>query len=311
MSGHRRWNRAYGQVFVPGRLTVGLMTPMQGQPGALADLDLAQQHARLADALGFAALWTRDVPLMIPQGSANDTAALDDPFLWLAALAAVTQDIVLASGAIVLPLRHPLHVAKAALTLDRISHGRLLLGVGSGDRPEEFARFGVDLETRDRAFREHWAAVRAALEPGPAADAQEGQYRVLPPPQARIPMIAVGSARQSLQWIAEHADGWASYHREEDRQKGRIALWQMAQDQRSPGLRKPFIQSVQLDLLDDPAAPAEAIELGLRTGRHALAAYLERMRELGVAHILFNLHRGTRPVEDVLRELGEHIVPQL
>lgn len=305
------FNRAYEQVFVPGRLTVGLMTPMQGQPGALADLDLAQQQARLADALGFAALWTRDVPLMIPQGSANETAALDDPFLWLAALAAVTQDIVLASGAIVLPLRHPLHVAKAALTLDRISHGRLLLGVGSGDRPEEFARFGADLETRDLAFREHWAAVRAALEPGPGAGAEEGQCRVLPPPQARIPMIAVGSARQSLQWIAEHADGWASYHREEDRQKGRIALWQMAQDQRSPGLRKPFIQSVQLDLLDDPAAPAEAIELGLRTGRHALAAYLERMRELGVAHILFNLHRGPRPVEDVLRELGEHILPQL
>jgi len=308
MSGY---NKAYGQVFVPDRLTVGLMTPMQGQAGALADLDLAQQQARLADALGFAALWTRDVPLMIPQGSANETAALDDPFLWLAALAAVTQDIVLASGAIVLPLRHPLHVAKAALTLDRISHGRLLLGVGSGDRPEEFARFGVDLETRDLAFREHWAAVREALEPGPGAGVGEGQYRVLPPPQARIPMIAVGSARQSLQWIAEHADGWASYHREEDRQKGRIALWQMAQDQRSPGLRKPFIQSVQLDLLDDPAAPPEAIELGLRTGRHALAAYLERMRELGVAHILFNLQRGPRPVDDVLRELGEHILPPL
>lgn len=303
------FNRAYAQVFVPGRLTVGLMTPMAGQPGALADLALAQAHARLADALGFAALWTRDVPLMIPQGSANETAALDDPFLWLAALAAVTERIALATGAIVLPLRHPLHVAKAALSLDRISHGRLLLGLGSGDRPEEFARFGADLETRDVAFREHWRAVHAALAPAPAVDPEP--YRVLPAPQARIPMLAVGSARQSLQWIAEHADGWASYHREEDRQKGRIALWHMAQDQRSPGMRKPFIQSVQLDLLDDPAAPLDAIELGLRTGRHALAAYLERMRELGVAHILFNLHRGPRPAEDVLHELGAEILPQL
>jgi len=305
------FNRAYGQVFVPGRLTVGLMTPMAGQTGAPADLALAQTHARLADALGFAALWTRDVPLMIPQGSANETAALDDPFLWLAALAAVTERIALATGAIVLPLRHPLHVAKAALSLDRISQGRLLLGLGSGDRPEEFARFGADLETRDVAFRDHWGAVRAALEPAPAAGADDGQYRVLPPPRARIPMLAVGSARQSLQWIAEHADGWASYHREEDRQKGRIALWHMAQDQRSPGMRKPFIQSVQLDLLDDPAAPLDAIELGLRGGRHALAAYLERMRELGVAHILFNLQRGPRPAEDVLHELGAEILPRL
>ena len=301
-------NRAYRQVFVPGRLTVGLMTPMQGAPGVPADVDTALRHARLADELGFAALWTRDVPLMIPQGSANEAAALDDPFLWLTALAAVTKQVVLATGAIVLPLRHPLHVAKSALSLDRLSHGRLLLGVGSGDRPEEFARFGLDLETRDVAFRAHWEVVRAALAPGAAADG-DGPYRVLPPPSARIPMIAVGSARQSLQWIAEHADGWASYHREEDRQKGRIALWHMAQDQRSPGQRKPFIQSVQLDLLEDPAAPAEAIELGLRSGRLALAAYLARMRELGVAHILFNLHRGARPVEDVLRELGADILP--
>ena len=304
------FNAAYAHVFVPGRLTVGLMTPMQGEPGLPADIDTALRQARLADELGFAALWTRDVPLMIPQGSANETAALDDPFLWLSALAGVTRRVVLATGAIVLPLRHPLHVAKSALSLDRISGGRLLLGVGSGDRPEEFSRFGLDLETRDVVFRAHWEVVRAALEPGPVA-AEDGQYRVLPPPQSRIPMIAVGSARQSLQWIAEHADGWASYHREEDRQKGRIALWHMAQDQRSPGQRKPFIQSVQLDLLDDPAAPAEAIELGLRTGRHALAGYLDRMRELGVAHILFNLSRGARPVDDVLRELGTDILPQL
>jgi len=308
------FNQAFDKVFVQGRVTVGLMTPIQGEQGVLADLEVAQQHARLADELGFAALWTRDVPLMIPQGSANETAALDDPFLWLAAMAAVTRNIVLGTGAIVLPLRHPLHVAKAALTLDRISHGRLILGVGSGDRPPEFARFGVDLETRDVTFREHWDVVRAVLapssDPASAGSAGAEDYRVLPAPQARIPMIAVGSARQSLQWIAEHADGWASYHREEARQKGRIELWQMAQQQRSPGLSKPFIQSVQLDLLDDPDAPAEPIELGLRTGRHALAAYLERMHELGVAHVLFNLTRSGRPVDDILRELGQHILPQ-
>lgn len=307
------FNKAFDKVFVPGRVTVGLMTPIQGEPGRLADIEAAQHHARLADELGFAALWTRDVPLMIPQGSANQTAALDDPFLWLAAMAAVTKRIALGTGAIVLPLRHPLHVAKAALTLDRISHGRLILGVGSGDRPPEFERFGVDLESRDVRFREHWEAVRAVLAPSgdPASVTDGADYRVLPAPQSRIPMIAVGSARQSLQWIAEHADGWASYHREEARQKGRIELWQMAQEQRSPGLAKPFIQSVQLELLADPAAPSEPIELGLRTGRHDLAAYLARMRALGVAHVLFNLTRGARPVEDVLHELGEHILPNL
>jgi len=194
------------------------MTPLQAKPGTLADLEASYRQAALADDLGFAALWTRDVPLMIPQGSDHTASALDDPFLWLGGLAAVTRRVALATGAIVLPLRHPLHVAKAALTLNRISKGRLLLGLGSGDRPDEFARFGKDLESRDIAFRQNWEILREALSPigqRSAISLANQNYPVLPPPAAQIPMLVVGSARQSLQWIAERADGWATYHRED------------------------------------------------------------------------------------------------
>ncbi len=52
------------------------------------------------------------------------------------------------------PLRHPIHTAKAAASIDQLSHGLLLLGVASGDRPIEFPAFGVDFETRGQAFRE-------------------------------------------------------------------------------------------------------------------------------------------------------------
>jgi hypothetical protein len=123
-----RYNPAYTQVLGAGRLTLGLMTPLERAPGAQADFARETALAARAGALGIAALWTRDVPLAIPQGSSGEAALLDDPFVWLAALALAAPGTAIGLGAAVLPLRHPLHLAKAALSLDRLSGGRLILG---------------------------------------------------------------------------------------------------------------------------------------------------------------------------------------
>ena len=310
-----RFNAAYNQVFQPGRLTLGLMTPHTHTTGQMARLDESFELAALADDLNFAALWTRDVPLMVPQGSDNTASALDDPFLWLAGLASATRRIALGTAAIVLPLRHPLHVAKAALTLDRLSAGRFILGLGSGDRPAEFASFGEDLEARKDAFSSRWPVLRAALSPiaeerMPLLEATGG-YDVMEPPQFKISMMVVGSARQSLQWIAEHADAWATYHRVEARQQGRINLWRQSLEQKAAGSSKPFVQSLQLDLLESASAEPEPLELGMRIGRHALVDYLHRMKELGVGHVLFNLADNKRAARDVIQELGEEVLPRV
>lgn len=310
-----QFNAAYNRVFVPGQLTLGLLTPLNHSEGQAAAMKEAFEHANLADELDFAALWTRDVPLMIPQGSDNMVSALDDPFLWLSGLASATHRIALGAAAIVLPLRHPLHIAKASLTLDRLSAGRFILGLGSGDRPEEFASFGESLESRRDSFRQRWPIVRAAL--APAANEREpllaatGGYDLMNPPAEKIPMVVVGSARQSLQWIAQHADAWATYHREESQQRGRIKLWHQALQQRAKGFTKPFIQSVQLDLLKSPAAPSEPLALGLRSGRHGLLRYLHRMHALGVDHVIFSLSTNDRSAQDVIREIGEEVLPQV
>ena len=131
------------------------------------------------------------------------------------------------------------------------------------------------------------------------------------PPSQHVPMLVVGSSRQSVQWIAQHADAWATYHREEDRQQNRIRMWQQALEQRAQGEAKPFIQSLQLDLLDDPKADAEPINLGMRCGREALIAYLHRIQRLGVAHVLLNLVNSQRTARDVVAELGTEVLPQL
>jgi luciferase-type oxidoreductase len=309
------FNAAHAEVFRPQGITLGLMTPLGPSGATMADPDGAFRLAALADRLGFAALWARDVPLMVPQGSGNTATALDDPFLWLAGLAGATRRIAIGTAAVVLPLRHPLHVAKAARSLDRLSRGRFVLGMGSGDRPAEFEAFGEPLDARGESFRARWSLVRAALSPDDAdrraLREATGGHDLMEPPAARIPMVVVGSARQSLQWTASHADAWASYHREASRQEGRIGLWHQALRQRAGGVIKPFIQSVHLDLQTDPGAQAQAIELGLRTGRDRLIAYLERLRRIGVGHAILSLADNGRAPADVVEEIGRHVLPAL
>lgn len=309
------FNAAYHRTLGAPRMTLGLMTPTARQTGHMANIGEERRYASRADELGFAALWTRDVPLMVPQGSDNEAAALDDPFLWLASLANATEQISVGLAAAVLTLRHPLHVAKSALSLDRMSSGRFILGLGSGDREAEFAAFGLDASTRGERFRAEWSVVRQALSSEQSDHdslaATTGGFDVLPKPDATIPMLVVGSARQSLQWIASNADGWATYHRDEPRQQGRIGMWNQALAERNHGVAKPFVQSLNLDLLDDPDAPMEPIELGVRTGRDAFVDYLLRLEAAGIAHVMLHLTRSSgRSVLDVIGEIGTEVQPR-
>lgn len=303
------FNAGYRSLRHPERATIGLMTPDSPQPGPW------RHTARLAERQGFAALWTRDVPLMIPQGPAQQAVSLDDPFAWLAWLAAATENIALGTAAAVLPLRHPNHLAKSALSVDRLSGGRFILGLGSGDRQEEFASFNQDRAQRATDFREKWPLLRSAL--GVTSSERElfrqstGGYPVLHPPEQRIGQLVIGSSRQTLQWIARHAEGWATYYRPSQVQRGRFELWRQAQQQvHGDAGRLLLIQSMQLQLEQDPSAPARELPLGLRGGARAISAYFAQAHALGVDHLILNIVPGPRPLDEVIQQLGEEVLAQ-
>ncbi|MFF7813253.1 LLM class flavin-dependent oxidoreductase [Streptomyces sp. NPDC007945] len=155
----------------------------------MPDLTAHTPAARLADRLGFAALWLRDVPLHDPVAF-GDAGSVFETFTHLGHLAAVNENVVLATGAVVLPLREPLLVAKAAATVDVLSGGRMLLGLASGDRPVEYPLFGRDFDGRGTAFREGVETLRAAWRPGPSTcpgpvSARTGGLRCCPVPSPR------------------------------------------------------------------------------------------------------------------------------
>jgi luciferase-type oxidoreductase len=155
---------------------------------------------RRAERAGFASVWVRDVPLLDPHF--GDTGQVFDPWVYLGLLTAHTDAITLGTSSIVVPLRHPLHTAKAAASVDQLSGGRLLLGVATGDRPVEFPAFGMDAETRGERFRESLAFFHAVLEQRfprirSALGTMDGNTDLLPKPvYERIPVLMTGRGRQ-------------------------------------------------------------------------------------------------------------------
>ncbi|MGU7776166.1 LLM class oxidoreductase [Burkholderia sp. MR1-5-21] len=308
----------YSRVFAPNRLTLGFILPLEGYPDT--PVPTMKDHAaltRLADELGFAALWARDVPTYDPQF--GDVGQIFDPFTYLGFLAANTSRIALGTGSAVITLRHPLLLAKQAASIDRLTDGRLLLGVASGDRAVEYPAFGLehDFELRGDRFREAFELLRVATEQDFPVGAfarfgtLTGRVDTIPKPTVRkIPMFVTGRSRQDVEWIATHADGWFFYNVGLERVSMITRTWfDAVRRVNGDGVFKPFFEGLFLQFEEDPDFPLTAIPAGIRVGRNGLIRYLETLRQAGVSHTAFNPKPSRRPFAEILHELSEYVLP--
>jgi probable F420-dependent oxidoreductase len=143
----------------------------------------------------------------------DPSTRLLDPLIALGAVAAVTEHLQLATGIYLLPLRHPLAVARMTLTLQDLAGGRFMLGVGSGWLEEEFAALGVPFAERGPRFDESLAVLRRAWAGGEFA--HDGPYfafdRVMATPvEVDVPLVLGGNTERALSRAARLADGWFS-----------------------------------------------------------------------------------------------------
>ena len=307
----RSLNRAYNQVFLPQRLSLGLVVPIEAYPqGPVPTMAHHIERVKQAEALGFSALWLRDVPFNVP--SFGDAGQVYDPFIYLGFLAAQTSSIALGVASIILPLRHPAHVAKAAASADVLSGGRLLLGVASGDRPQEYPALNLPYEARGQRFRESYDYIARMAEASPRFENHFGSpagIDMLPKPSAgRLPIPITGRSQQSLDWLAAHGDGWMTYPRPLPQQAHVLREWRH-RTQVAGGPLKPAMQPLYLDLLEDDEAPPRPIHLGLRTGVNHLRRYLEGLQAVGVNHVALNLRFNQAPVEQTLDRLAKELLP--
>ena len=141
--------------------------------GPFIEPDAAAAFAKAAEDAGFDSLWTVEhvvVPMNYqspypysPDGKmpGGEDSPIPDPLIWLAYVAAATERIKLGTGILIIPQRNPVILAKELATLDRMSGGRLLLGIGVGWLAEEFAAIGVPFDERGARTDDHIAAMRA------------------------------------------------------------------------------------------------------------------------------------------------------
>jgi probable F420-dependent oxidoreductase len=288
--------------------------PWETAPGVgAAELAAA---AQAADRLGFAYVACCD-HVAIPRRLAGAMGATwYDPVATLGYLAALTTRTRLLSHVAVLPLRHPLLSAKQYATLDALSGGRLILGVGAGHVPEEFAALGVDFHRRGAILDETVQALDVALrDEYPTHDGPRFPFSgmaVSPRPvqQPRPPIWVGGSSPAAVRRAARLGEGWLSQGDSIEALSAQIELIGETRDREGRG--GAFAVNA--------IPPALYVgEPGWDTGRRALTGKPDRLAETlrayteqGVTHLqLRPRSRGLAEYLDQLEALAADVLPLL
>src|SRR6266849_5583208 len=182
--------------------------------------DAAARVGRAAEAAGFESLWVADHVVLpdppVPGRPMAPDQRLLDPIVALTFLAAHTTRIRLATGVIILPQRQALVLAKQLASLDVLSNGRLIFGLGVGRCQPEMRSVGVPFAERGRIADEYLAAMRAVwTQPKPAYRGRhvsfEGVQAMPRPVQTPVPIVVGGRTPPAFRRAVTQGNGWYGF----------------------------------------------------------------------------------------------------
>ncbi len=183
-------------------ITVGLRVPHE-LPGGAAGL---RDFVARVEATGIDRLFTGD------HVTFRDGAGFDG-LLNATAVAVASRRLTVQTAVYLLPLRHPVPVARQVASLSALAPGRLVFGVGlGGEDPAELRACGIDPATRGRRMDEALAVLRPLLAGNQVtmrgAFFPLDQVRIEPTPEPRVPIVIGGRSDAALRRVARHGDGW-------------------------------------------------------------------------------------------------------
>ena len=253
----------------------------------------------LAEEAGYESLWTVE-HVVVPKGyestypysrsgrMAGGVEDLDfpDPLVWLSFAAAASTSIKLATGVMILPQRNPVVLAKEVATLDRLSNGRVILGVGAGWLEEEFQALGIPFEDRGDRTDEYIAALRALWSQDVAEF--EGTYTsfsdlyVRPQPvNGSVPIVVGGHSKRAARRAGQLGDGFypASTNRED----------------------LPMLVALAREWAERSGRDPEALEITM--GSRPDLESVERLAELGVDRVVVSPVVGAEALASLAAEV--------
>ncbi|MET9619982.1 TIGR03619 family F420-dependent LLM class oxidoreductase [Streptomyces sp. NPDC006464] len=304
-------------------VSYGMQLPVQSQSTLYAEAweagagpgDLVE-IARAADRGGFDYIASCD-HVAIPRRLAGPMGTVwYDPVATLSYLAAATERVRLLSHVAIVGLRHPLVSAKAYATLDHLSGGRLVLGVGAGHVEEEFDAVGADFTGRGRVLDETIDALKSALGPEeyPEFSGERFAFKDLGqrprPAQERVPVWVGGSSPAAVRRAAVRGDGWLPQGDPRDRLPGQIA--KLLRLRAEAGVEAP----ITVGAIVEPLYVGEAgWEVGRRTltGKaEDIAASLRAYGEMGVHQIQVRFRSRSRTeLVDQMAAFAAEVAPHL
>jgi alkanesulfonate monooxygenase SsuD/methylene tetrahydromethanopterin reductase-like flavin-dependent oxidoreductase (luciferase family) len=192
------------------QLKFGLLLPHFGEHGSI---EKCLEGAKKAEAYGFDSVWVRDHIIFQPHGMEGTDNTHIEGLLVLASVASVAKKLLLGTGTVI-SHRHPIHLAQAMAGLSTISNGKVIMGIGLGTFPHEFAAMGHANTLEDRAniakanvtiARKLWAGEKVTY---------EDRYfsfkdvELKPRPVKPIPVWYGGGTPASCRRAVEYCDGW-------------------------------------------------------------------------------------------------------
>ena len=259
-------------------MRLGIHLPHIGRKAAP---DAIRRAAVQAEELGFSDVWVSE-HIIVPAGASYPPSPVFwDPLLTLTWAAACTSRVGLGTSVLVLPMRHPLPLAKELATLQNLSGGRLILGAGVGWLEAEFEALGVPFRERGRRMDEGIAMMRAVWQQDPVSFPAKtiptviDNMRSLPQPEKPIPIWIGGTSEPAVRRALKH-DGWHG-------------------SRCTPEQAAPFVKRLRAE------RPEAEFAISLRSGWDgrddgALKARLQAYEAVGIGHVL---------VEPFERELAD------
>lgn len=282
-------------------MKVGLFAVVSGRVGGMA---VMKAFAETAERVGFSTLWAPEHVVLLDSYAsrypyrddgtlpAPTDAPIADPFLTLCTMAAVTSKIRLATGICLVPEHNPLVLAKVVATLDALSEGRVVLGVGIGWLEEEFRALGIPWERRAQRTREYIEAMRRLW--GDALSSYKGEFvnfenvRSFPKPVrgAELPVFFGGESGPALRRVAEYGNGWCGFNLGPDEAADKIRRLEALL--KSSGRRRSDVE-LAVSPYVKPIAPDD----------------LERYRDAGVDEVVIVAIRSPRTPEEAVMRVEE------